>query len=446
MLFTYLLPSVVLVLPLYLAMVKAGIANSLFSLVIAYTTFALPYALWLLRSFMASLPEELEWAALVDGASRIGAFVDVVLPQALPGIISTALFTFIVAWNEYFYALILVNTDEARPLTTGVITMLVTSFNIEWSLLMAASVAMSLPLIIIFVFLQGYLVKGLRRHGDQGLGQGTEMGSDGGITLNKLRKQFGAIAAVNDLDLDIGAGEFVSLLGPSGCGKTTTLRMLAGLDFPDQRDDQLRRARRQRPRAGKARHRHGVPVLCALSAYDGRGEHRLSPAEARRAEGRAAGEGRGRRPPASARALLTRKPRQLSGGQQQRVALGRALVREPSVFLLDEPLSNLDAKLRAHMRAELIELHRKIGKTMVYVTHDQLEAMTMSSRIAVMRGGLLQQFGTPAEIYERPANVFVADFIGTPVDDIARRRAPLERRCSPRPVSVRSPSLCPATM
>jgi multiple sugar transport system permease protein len=167
-LFTYLLPSVVLVLPLYLLMVKVGIANSLFSLVIAYTTFALPYALWLLRSFMASMPEELEWAALVDGASRFEAFFDVVLPQALPGIISTALFTFILAWNEYFYALVLVNTDEARPLTTGVITMLVTSFNIEWSLLMAASVAMSLPLIVIFVFLQGYLVRGFAGTGVKG--------------------------------------------------------------------------------------------------------------------------------------------------------------------------------------------------------------------------------------------------------------------------------------
>jgi len=165
---TYLLPSVVLVLPLYLMMVKVGIANSLLSLVVAYTTFALPYALWLLRSFMASMPEELEWAALVDGASRFGAFVDVVLPQAIPGIISTALFTFIVTWNEYFYALILVNTDEARPLTTGVITMLVTSFNIEWSLLMAAAVAMSVPLIIIFVFLQGYLVRGFAGTGVKG--------------------------------------------------------------------------------------------------------------------------------------------------------------------------------------------------------------------------------------------------------------------------------------
>ncbi len=167
-LFTYLLPSVVLIIPLYLLMVKIGLANTLASLVIAYTTFALPYALWLLRSFMAGIPEDLESAALVDGASRIGAFIDVILPQALPGIISTALFTFILAWNEYLYALVLVNSDEARPLTTGVMNMLITSFNIEWSLLMAASVMMSIPLIIIFAFLQSYLTRGFGAGGVKG--------------------------------------------------------------------------------------------------------------------------------------------------------------------------------------------------------------------------------------------------------------------------------------
>jgi len=165
---TYLLPSVVLIIPLYLLMVWIGVANSLFSLVIAYTTFSLPYALWLLRSFMAGIPADLESAALVDGASRIGAFVDVILPQALPGIISTTLFTFILAWNEYLYALVLVNTDEARPLTTGVMNMLVTSFNIEWSLLMAAAVLMSLPLIVIFAFLQSYLTRGFGAGGVKG--------------------------------------------------------------------------------------------------------------------------------------------------------------------------------------------------------------------------------------------------------------------------------------
>lgn len=167
-LFTYLLPSVVLISPLYLMLVNIGLANTLGSLIVAYTTFSLPYALWLLRSFMAGIPQDLEAAAMVDGASRMGAFVDVVLPQALPGIISTALFTFILAWNEYLYALVLVNSDEARPLTTGVMTMLVSAFNIEWSLLMAASVLMSVPLIIIFAFFQRQLTSGFGAGGVKG--------------------------------------------------------------------------------------------------------------------------------------------------------------------------------------------------------------------------------------------------------------------------------------
>ncbi|MFK7793255.1 MAG: carbohydrate ABC transporter permease [Devosiaceae bacterium] len=167
-LFTYLLPSVVLIIPLYLLLVQIGLSNNIFSLVIAYTTFALPYALWLLRSFMAGIPEDLESAALVDGATRMGAFRDVILPQLLPGIISTALFTFILSWNEYLYALVLVNSDDARPLTTGVMNMLVSSFNIEWSLLMAASVMMSVPLIIVFAFLQSYLTSGFGAGGVKG--------------------------------------------------------------------------------------------------------------------------------------------------------------------------------------------------------------------------------------------------------------------------------------
>jgi len=167
-LFTYLLPSVVLIIPLYLMMVSLGLANTLFSLVLAYTTFALPYALWLLRSFMQGIPVDLESAALVDGATRLGAFKDVIFPQLLPGIISTALFTFIISWNEYLYALVLVNTDSTRPLTTGVMSMLISAFNIEWSLLMAASVMMSVPLIIIFAFLQSYLTRGFGAGGVKG--------------------------------------------------------------------------------------------------------------------------------------------------------------------------------------------------------------------------------------------------------------------------------------
>lgn len=167
-LFTYLLPPVVLVIPLYLLMAQLGLVNSLASLVITYTSFALPFALWLLRSFMAAIPADLEAAAQMDGANRMQAFVDIILPQALPGIISTALFTFILAWNEYLFALVLISKDSTKPLPTGVITMLTSAFSVEWSLLMAASVLMSVPLVICFAFLQRHLTAGFGAGGVKG--------------------------------------------------------------------------------------------------------------------------------------------------------------------------------------------------------------------------------------------------------------------------------------
>jgi multiple sugar transport system ATP-binding protein len=220
--------------------------------------------------------------------------------------------------------------------------------------------------------------------------------------------------AVDDLDLTIDEGEFVSLLGPSGCGKTTTLRMLAGLEEPgggtirigDRVVNSVPPAQRDVAMVFQSYALYPHMTVGKNIAYP------LKKRGVREPE-------RSERVMATARlleleTLLDRKPAQLSGGQQQRVALGRAMVREPQVFLLDEPLSNLDARLRAHMRAELIEVHRRIGRTMIYVTHDQLEAMTMSTRIAVMKAGVLQQFATPADIFHRPANVFVAGFIGSP--------------------------------
>ena len=234
------------------------------------------------------------------------------------------------------------------------------------------------------------------------------------VVFEKVRKEFGSTVAVDDLDLTIDEGEFVSVLGPSGCGKTTTLRMLAGLEEPTGGSIRIgERVVNSVPPS----HRDIAMVFQSYALYPHMtvGKNIAYPLKKR---GIREPE-RSERVLATARLLeleelLDRKPRQLSGGQQQRVALGRALVREPQVFLLDEPLSNLDARLRAHMRAELIELHRRIGRTMIYVTHDQLEAMTMSTRIAVMNAGVLQQFATPADIFHRPANVFVAGFIGSP--------------------------------
>lgn len=234
------------------------------------------------------------------------------------------------------------------------------------------------------------------------------------VEFRNVTKIFGSFTALPGLNLHIKSGEFVALLGPSGCGKTTSLRMLAGLEFPTT-GDILIDGRRVNDLAPGERDIAMVFQSYALYPHMTVAENIAYPLKKR-------GVAKAERAEKVARtaemlhltSMLDRKPKQLSGGQQQRVALGRALVRDPKVFLLDEPLSNLDAKLRGHMRAELIELHRRLGRTMVYVTHDQLEAMTMADRIAIMEGGNLQQFAAPAEVYARPANRFVAGFIGTP--------------------------------
>ena len=234
------------------------------------------------------------------------------------------------------------------------------------------------------------------------------------ITFDKVRKVFNDTVALENLDLTVNSGEFVSFLGPSGCGKTTSLRMLAGLESPTSGTISIGDRVVNDVPPGK-RDIAMVFQSYALYPHMSVAENIEYPLKKRRIA-RADRQIKVKEVAAVLQLsdLLDRKPKQLSGGQQQRVALGRALVRDPAVFLLDEPLSNLDAKLRAHMRAELVLLHRRIGRTMVYVTHDQLEAMTMSDRIAVLSKGLLQQFGSPDDVYNRPVNAFVAGFIGTP--------------------------------
>jgi len=237
----------------------------------------------------------------------------------------------------------------------------------------------------------------------------------GHVTIQNLTKRFGDIVAVEDFDLEIQDGEFLVLVGPSGCGKSTTLRCLAGLETPTDGqiffDDEIVNylVPQERDIAMVFQDYALYPHMTA------RGNMRFGLEEE---EGYTKAE-REERVEAVARMLdieelLDRKPSELSGGQQQRVALGRAIVRDPAVFLMDEPLSNLDAKLRAEMRTELQQLHEELGVTTVYVTHDQTEAMTMSDRMAVMDGGELQQVGEPLELYHNPANLFVAGFIGEP--------------------------------
>jgi len=235
------------------------------------------------------------------------------------------------------------------------------------------------------------------------------------ITLEKLNKHYGSLFhAVKDVDLKIADKEFVALVGPSGCGKSTTLRMIAGLEDVSSGDIRIgdRIVNHLPPRDRDiAMVFQNYALYAHLSVYDnlafGLRNKKTPEAEIKRAIDRAAGM-------LGLHELLQRKPKQLSGGQQQRVALGRCIVRNPQVFLFDEPLSNLDAKLRAQMRIEIKRLHAAIPTTSVFVTHDQVEAMTLGDRVVIMRDGRVQQIGTPLEVYGKPANKFVAGFIGAP--------------------------------
>ncbi|MFT8887447.1 MAG: sn-glycerol-3-phosphate ABC transporter ATP-binding protein UgpC [Ethanoligenens sp.] len=235
------------------------------------------------------------------------------------------------------------------------------------------------------------------------------------LSLKHIYKKYaGGVVAVTDFNLDVKDKEFIILIGPSGCGKSTTLRMVAGLEDISEGElyigDRLVNDVPPKDR-DIAMVFQNYALYPHMTVFDNMAfglKLRHTPKEEIR-----------RRVEDAAKALdishlLDRKPKALSGGQRQRVALGRAIVREPKVFLLDEPLSNLDAKLRAQMRTELSKLHKRLGTTFIYVTHDQIEAMTMGDRIVVMKDGLVQQVDTPQNLYEKPTNVFVAGFMGSP--------------------------------
>ena len=234
------------------------------------------------------------------------------------------------------------------------------------------------------------------------------------LVVSGLEKRFGAVEVLRGIDISVPRGGFLVLVGPSGCGKSTLLNTIAGLESVTAGEILIDGARVNELHPSK---RDIAMVFQSYALYPNMNvaknmsfgmEMRGVPrAERQQVVARVAGM-------LQIEDLLERKPSQLSGGQRQRVAMGRALVRDPKIFLFDEPLSNLDAKLRVEMRTEIQKLHQRLGTTVVYVTHDQIEAMTLATVIAVLKDGVLQQVGTPAEIYNTPANIFVADFMGSP--------------------------------
>ena len=236
----------------------------------------------------------------------------------------------------------------------------------------------------------------------------------GKVTLRGIRKSYGAVDVIKGIDLEVADGEFMVFVGPSGCGKSTTLRMVAGLESITGGDLLIDGARANDLRPAD---RGAAMVFQSYALYP-----HMTVAQNMGFALKMAGVARAQRDDQVARAaeilriteLLGRYPKELSGGQRQRVAIGRAIVRKPKVFLFDEPLSNLDAALRVNMRIELSRLHKELGTTMIYVTHDQVEAMTLGDRIAVFNKGHVEQLGAPMELYNRPANEFVATFIGAP--------------------------------
>ena len=395
-------PQISLISPIFNIWRAVHLYDTWPGLILPYLTFSLPLAIYTLSAFFREIPWELEQAAQMDGATPFQAFRKVMAPLAAPGVFTTAILVFIFAWNDFLFAISLTSTDSARTVPAALAFFSGASeFQQPTGSIAAAAMVVTVPIIIMVL-----TPAPSRDREGSGVAE---------ISLRGITKRYpDGTEAVKRISLDIADGEFMILVGPSGCGKSTALRMIAGLE--DISEGELRiggelvndRAPRDRDIAMVFQNYALYPHMTVRRNMG----FALELAGVDRATIR-------RKVEEAAAVLdltqqLERKPANLSGGQRQRVAMGRAIVREPKAFLMDEPLSNLDAKLRVQMRTEVSRLQRRLGTTTVYVTHDQTEAMTLGDQVAVMRGGVIQQVGAPETLYRHPVNLFVGGFIGSP--------------------------------
>ena len=400
-LFTYFIPAAFLAVPMYKTMGLYGLLNSQWALILAMVTIASPYCIWVLKQASDKLPYELDEAA--DGAFAGGGghlFPAAGLeriPLRLPAAVQR---------QERDAGGGTGQLPVGRRLALGV------ADDHRPDLRPAAGGDL-----LRFQTLHGVWPDRRRRQELNLISTGKNMAS---VSFRQIKKSFGKVDIIHGISFDIHDGEFVVLVGPSGCGKSTLLRMLAGLEDITG-GEILIDGKVVNDLESKDRDIAMVFQSYALYPHMTVRENMAFSLRLRKADQALTDE----RVAHAAKILnlehlLERYPRELSGGQRQRVAMGRAIVRDPKVFLFDEPLSNLDAKLRVAMRAEIKALHQRLKTTTVYVTHDQIEAMTMADRIVVMHDGIVEQIGTPLELFDRPGNLFVAQFIGSPAMNVVK--------------------------
>ena len=393
---TRFMPPVVVVIPVFLMFRDLNLLDTLQGLILVYAAFNLPFTIWMMKGFIDEVPAEYEEAAMLDGYSRFEAFWRVTMPLLIPGIAATAVFALIFSLER---VRVLDLPDHRSGHAHGAGRDRGPDRRHDDRLGPGRRLGDGLRHPGAAVRLPRAQAPGRRRHARGGASLMAE------VLVKSLNKTFpDGTVAVEELDLEIRDGELFVMLGPSGCGKTTTLRCIAGLEEetsgtitigdevvcglrPSQRDIAMVFQFYALYPHLSVRDNMAFPLRAAKAPESEINERVLEAARMLRLE-----------------PYLTRKPSKLSGGEQQRVALGRAMVRHPKAFLMDEPLTNLDAELRADMRAELKHVQQRLNSTMIYVTHDQTEAMALGHRIAIMNKGSLEQLGAPMEVYDRPGD------------------------------------------
>ena len=408
--------GILTLIPFYLIMFNLGLIDTYIGAILAFSTHTIPLALWIIKGYIDSIPKELDESAMIMGNSRFRVLRKIVLPLSGPAIAITFLLNFLSTWNGFLMAFVLLQSPGKYTLPIKLYTFLgsIESSSPEWGLFAAASILVTIPLLLVFVFLRNYLLKGI----------------DNSVNIRdvwneswnkKPNKKIWQKNSPHDINVTIPEGSFTVILGPSGSGKTTLLRILAGLLYPSEGQIFFNEKNITDIPANKrniAMVFQNYPLFPHMTVEENLRFPLESQKEGNLFKRRTFSSSDVQNKVDETLKLFkleehrNKYPSQLSGGEQQRVAIGREVIRQPVIFLFDEPLSNIDARLRYEMRTWIRKLHGILKTTMVYVTHDQAEALSLGDTIILLQDGKIAQMGPPEELYDEPNQKFVAQFIG----------------------------------